>query len=38
MDKNGDGGISLEEFTAEARKNPSILACVNVNLESLFLD
>jgi serine/threonine-protein phosphatase 2B regulatory subunit len=35
MDKNGDGGISFEEFLGEARKNPSILACVNVNLESL---
>jgi serine/threonine-protein phosphatase 2B regulatory subunit len=35
MDKNGDGGISFDEFLTEARKNPSILACVNVNLESL---
>jgi Ca2+-binding EF-hand superfamily protein len=35
IDKNGDGGISFEEFLAEARRNPQILACVNVNLEAL---
>jgi serine/threonine-protein phosphatase 2B regulatory subunit len=35
MDKNGDGGISIEEFRAEAAKNPAILSCVNINLEAL---
>lgn len=35
MDKNGDGRIDFEEFTEEAAKNPIILSCVNVNLESL---
>jgi Ca2+-binding EF-hand superfamily protein len=36
IDKNGDGGISFEEFLAESRRNPQILACVSINLETLF--
>lgn len=32
MDANGDGEISLEEFTQEAKKNPSILSCVNLDV------
>ena len=35
MDKNGDGKIDLPEFQLEAQINPSILACVNVNLDIL---
>jgi serine/threonine-protein phosphatase 2B regulatory subunit len=35
MDKNGDGGISFDEFKTEAAKNPSILACVNLNIEEM---
>lgn len=35
MDKNGDGRIDFEEFTEEAMKNPVILSCVHVNLDSL---
>jgi serine/threonine-protein phosphatase 2B regulatory subunit len=35
IDKNGDGGISYEEFLAEARRNPQILACVAVDVETL---
>ena len=35
MDQNGDGEISLEEFIAAARKNPSILNCVAVDIDKL---
>ena len=35
MDKNGDGVIDFDEFLKEAQVNPSILACVNVNLDLL---
>ena len=35
MDKNGDGRIDLAEFQLEAQINPSILTCVNVNLDVL---
>jgi Ca2+-binding EF-hand superfamily protein len=35
MDKNGDGGISFAEFQNEAMKNPAILACVNLGLDTL---
>jgi serine/threonine-protein phosphatase 2B regulatory subunit len=35
MDKNGDGGISFTEFQNEAMKNPTILACVNLGLDTL---
>ncbi|OHT03945.1 EF hand family protein [Tritrichomonas foetus] len=35
MDVNNDGDISIEEFTAEAKKNPAILSCVNLNLEAI---
>ena len=35
MDKNGDGLIDLSEFFLEAMINPSILSCVNINLDSL---
>jgi serine/threonine-protein phosphatase 2B regulatory subunit len=35
MDKNGDGGISFEEFRMESTKNPAILACVNVSIDQL---
>jgi Ca2+-binding EF-hand superfamily protein len=35
MARNGDGGISFVEFQAEALKTPSILACVNIDLEGM---
>lgn len=36
VDKNKDGDISLEEFTEAAKQNPSILNCVNIDLDSIF--
>jgi serine/threonine-protein phosphatase 2B regulatory subunit len=36
VDRNGDGGISFEEFLAASRRNPQILACININLDALF--
>ena len=36
MDTDNNGGISLQEFIQAAKQNPSILSCVNLNLESLF--
>lgn len=36
MDKNHDGGISLDEFTQCAKENPQILNCVNLNLDEIF--
>jgi serine/threonine-protein phosphatase 2B regulatory subunit len=38
MDKNGDGGISFDEFKAEATKNPAILACVNLNIDVMLAE
>ena len=35
MDTNGDGKIELSEFEAEAKRNPAILACVNVDIDNL---
>ena len=35
MDQNNDGEISLQEFTDAARKNPSILNCVNIDIEKI---
>ena len=35
MDQNGDGEISLEEFTDAAKKNPNILNCVNVDVDKI---
>ena len=35
MDVNHDGEISLTEFANEAKKNPAILSCVNLNLDKL---
>jgi len=36
MDLSQDGKISIEEFMIEAEKNPSILACVNLQLGAMF--
>jgi serine/threonine-protein phosphatase 2B regulatory subunit len=35
FDTDGDGKISLTEFTAQAKKNPSILNCVNLDIRDL---
>jgi Ca2+-binding EF-hand superfamily protein len=35
MDQNGDGEISLAEFTDAALKNPNILNCVNVDIDNI---
>jgi glutamate synthase domain-containing protein 1 len=35
LDTNRDGVISFEEFASEAEKNPTILACVSVNMDVL---
>jgi serine/threonine-protein phosphatase 2B regulatory subunit len=35
VDMNGDGVISFEEFQSEAEKNPTILACVSINMDTL---
>ena len=35
MDQNDDGEISLQEFIDAARKNPSILNCLNLDIEKL---
>ena len=35
MDINQDGNISLSEFIIEAKKNPAILSCVNLNISSI---
>lgn len=36
VDKNNDNEISLSEFTEAAKANPSILNCVNLNLDGIF--
>jgi Ca2+-binding EF-hand superfamily protein len=35
MDRNGDGGISFTEFRNEAAKNPTIISCVNLNIDTI---
>jgi Ca2+-binding EF-hand superfamily protein len=35
IDQDGNGKISYAEFEAEARKNPSILTCVEIQLDTL---
>ena len=35
MDQNDDGEISLDEFIDAAKKNPSILNCVNIDIEKI---
>ena len=35
MDKNGDDQIEFAEFEQEAIKNPTILSCVNLNIDEL---
>jgi Ca2+-binding EF-hand superfamily protein len=35
MDTNSNGGIDFEEFREEAIKNPAILACATINLETV---
>ncbi|OHS99847.1 Calcineurin B-like protein 7 [Tritrichomonas foetus] len=38
IDKDSSGSINLSEFSQAAAKNPSMLACVNLNTASLFTE
>jgi serine/threonine-protein phosphatase 2B regulatory subunit len=35
IDKDSDGGITFQEFFAEATRNPQILACLNIDVDAL---